>query len=83
MGILDERQSKQNLENAGDVVISKQDLIDAGLHLITCDVKGCKRQAMVVTSDYVKCDKHEKEQELMELLRKHEEENKKTLDDTE
>ena len=64
-------------------MITKQDLIDAGLHLITCDVKGCKRQAMVVTSDYVKCDKHEKEQELMELLRKHEEENKKTLDDTE
>jgi len=71
------------LENAGDGVITKQDLIDAGLHLITCDVKGCDRQAMIVTSNYVKCDKHEKEQKLMELLRKHEEENKKTLDDTE
>ena len=62
-------------------MISKQDLIDAGLHLVTCDVDGCDRQAMIVTSNYIKCDKHEKEQKLMELLRKHEEENKKTLDD--
>ena len=44
-----------------------------------CDEEGCCQQAVVVLPDYSKCDDHDKEQILTELLRKHEERKKKSL----
>ena len=80
MGLLDERQSKQNLENVGDGVISKRHLIDAGFEIVTCDEEGCRQQAVVVLPDYIKCDEHDKEHKLTELVRSHNKKGKKNID---
>ena len=80
MGLLDERQSKQNLENVGDGVISKRHLIGAGFEIVTCDEKDCQQQAVVVLPDYIKCDEHDKEHKLTELVRSHNKKGKKNID---
>ena len=64
---------------AGDVMISKQDVINAGFEIVTCDEKDCGRQAVVVLEDYSKCDEHDKEYKLTELLRAHEKRKKSSL----
>ena len=64
---------------AGDVMISRQDVINAGFEIVTCDEKDCGRQAVVVLEDYSKCDEHDKKYELTELLRAHEKRKKKSL----
>jgi len=48
-------------------------------NIYLCDEEGCCQQAVVVLPDYSKCDEHDKEQKLTELLRKHEERKKKSL----
>ena len=48
-------------------------------NIYLCDEDGCCQQAVVVLPDYSKCDEHDKEQQLTELLRKHEERKKKSL----
>jgi hypothetical protein len=48
-------------------------------NIYLCDEEGCCQQAVVVLPDYSKCDDHDKEQKLTELLRKHEERKKKSL----
>ena len=58
MGILDERQSKQNLENVGDGV--RKELEELGLHLVTCDEEGCNKAAVLVMGEVSKCDDHDK-----------------------
>ena len=42
-----------------------------------CDEEDCCQQAVVVLPDYCKCDEHDKEYKLTELLRAHEEKKKK------
>ena len=44
-----------------------------------CDEEGCCQQAVVVLPDYCKCDEHDKEQKLTDLLREHEEKKKSSL----
>jgi len=44
-----------------------------------CDEEGCCQQAVVVLADYCKCDEHDKEQVLTELLQAHEKRKKKSL----
>ena len=73
MGLLDKRASKQNLENVGDGV-KKPDL-----RIAICDEEGCGKQAVVVLPDYSKCDEHDKDQKIAELLRSHEKRKKKSL----
>ena len=60
-------------------MISKQDVVNAGFEIVTCDEKDCGQQAVVVLEDYSKCDEHDKEQKLTELLREHEEKKKSSL----
>jgi hypothetical protein len=52
---------------------------ELGTNIYLCDEEGCCQQAVVVLPDYSKCDDHDKEQKLTELLRKHEERKKKSL----
>tara|TARA_B110000211_G_C13685870_1_gene380869 strand:+ start:127 stop:330 length:204 start_codon:yes stop_codon:yes gene_type:complete len=52
---------------------------DLRTNIYLCDEEGCCQQAVVVLPDYSKCDDHDKEQKLTELLRKHEERKKKSL----
>jgi len=80
VGLLNQRASKQNLENVGDVVITKRHLIDAGFEIVTCDEKGCQQQAVVVLPNYSKCDEHDKECKLTELVRSHNKKGKKNID---
>ena len=75
MGLLDERQSKQNLENVGDVVKDPCDELETNIYL--CDEEGCCQQAVVVLPDYIKCDEHDKEHKLTELVRSHNKKGKK------
>ena len=63
------------MENVGDGVTNPCDELRTNIQL--CDEEDCCQQAVVVLPNYSKCDEHDKEQKLMELLRKHEEENKK------
>jgi len=44
-----------------------------------CDEKDCGQQAVVVLEDYSKCDEHDKEYKLTELLRSHEKRKKRSL----
>jgi hypothetical protein len=44
-----------------------------------CDEKDCGQQAVVVLEDYSKCDEHDKECKLTELLRRHEKRKKSSL----
>ena len=44
-----------------------------------CDEKDCGQQAVAVFPDYIKCDEHDKEQKLTELLKEHEEKKKSSL----
>jgi hypothetical protein len=60
-------------------MISKQDVINAGFEIVTCDEKDCGQQAVVVLEDYSKCDEHDKEYKLTELLRVHEKRKKSSL----
>ena len=60
-------------------MISKEDVINAGFEIVTCDEKDCGQQAVVVFPDYIKCDEHDKEQKLTDLLREHEEKKKSSL----
>ena len=48
------------MENVGDGVITKQDVINAGLHLVTCDEEGCNKAAVLVMGEARKCDDHDK-----------------------
>ena len=41
-------------------MITKQDVINAGLHLVTCDEEGCNKAAVLVMGDARKCDDHAK-----------------------
>ena len=52
---------------------------DLGTNIYLCDEEGCCQQAVVVFPDYCKCDEHDKEQQLTELLRAHEKRKKKCL----
>ena len=52
---------------------------DLRTNIYLCDEEGCCQQAVVVLPDYSKWDEHDKEQQLTELLRKHEERKKKSL----
>jgi hypothetical protein len=61
----------------GDAVKKEQGDLRTNIYL--CDEDGCGQQAVVVLPDYSKCDEHDKEQQLTELLRKHEERKKKSL----
>ena len=65
------------MENAGDVV--KKELEELGFHIVTCDEKDCGQQAVVVLPNYSKCDEHDKDQKIAELLRNHKERKKKSL----
>ena len=67
------------MENVGDGVITKRHLIDAGFEIVTCDEKGCRQQAVVVLPNYSKCDEHDKDQKIAELLRNHKKRKKKSL----
>ena len=58
MGFLNQRASKQNLENVGDVV--KKELEELGLHIVTCDEEGCEKSAVLVMGEVRKCDDHDK-----------------------
>ena len=60
-------------------MISKKDVVNAGFEIVTCDEKDCGQQAVVVFPDYIKCDEHDKEQKLTELLKEHEEKKKRSL----
>jgi len=60
-------------------MISKKDVVNAGFEIVTCDEDGCGQQAVVVFPDYIKCDEHDKEQKLTELLKEHEEKKKSSL----
>jgi len=60
-------------------MISKEDVINAGFEIVTCDEKDCGQQAVVVFPDYIKCDEHDKEQVLTDLLKEHEEKKKSSL----
>jgi len=75
VGLLDERQSKQNLENVGDGVTNPCDELRTNIQL--CDEEGCCQQAVVVLPDYIKCDEHDKEHKLTELVRSHNKKGKK------
>ena len=44
-----------------------------------CDEKDCGQQAVVVLEDYSKCDEHDKEYKLTELLLAHEKRKKSSL----
>ena len=44
-----------------------------------CDEKDCGQQAVVVLEDYSKCDEHDKEYKLTELLRSHKKRKKSSL----
>jgi len=57
----------------------KKEQGDLRTNIYLCDEDGCGQQAVVVLPDYSKCDEHDKEQQLTELLRKHEERKKKSL----
>jgi len=48
-------------------------------NIYLCDEKDCNRQAVVVLEDYSKCDEHDKEYKLTELLRSHEKRKKRSL----
>ena len=48
-------------------------------NIYLCDEEGCCQQAVVVLPDYSKCDEHDKEQKLTELLKEHEEKKKSSL----
>ena len=52
-------------------------------NIYLCDEEGCCQQAVVVLPDYCKCDEHDKEQQLTELLRAARKKKEKILDDTE
>ena len=41
-------------------MITKQDVINAGLHLVTCDEEDCEKAAVLVMEDVRKCDNHDK-----------------------
>ena len=60
-------------------MISKKDVVNAGFEIVTCDEKDCGQQAVAVFPDYIKCDEHDKEQKLTELLKEHEEKKKSSL----
>ena len=60
-------------------MISKKDVVNAGFEIVTCDEDGCGQQAVVVLPDYCKCDEHDKECKLTELLRSHEKRKKSSL----
>ena len=60
-------------------MISKKDVVNAGFEIVTCDEDGCGQQAVVVLPDYCKCDEHDKEQKLTDLLKEHEEKKKSSL----
>jgi len=60
-------------------MISKQDVINAGFEIVPCDEKDCGQQAVVVLPNYSKCDEHDKECKLTELLRAHEKRKKSSL----
>jgi len=63
----------------GGVMISKKEVVNAGFEIVTCDEKDCGQQAVVVLPDYCKCDEHDKEQKLTDLLREHEKRKKSSL----
>jgi len=44
-----------------------------------CDEEDCCQQAVVVLPNYSKCDEHDKDQKVAELLRSHKERKKKSL----
>ena len=48
-------------------------------NIYLCDEKDCGRQAVVVLEDYSKCDEHDKECKLTELLRCYEKRKKSSL----
>ena len=48
------------MEVVGDGMITKQDVINAGLHLVTCDEEGCNKAAVLVMGEARKCDDHDK-----------------------
>jgi len=48
------------LENVGDGVITREDLKELGLHIVTCDEEGCSKAAVLVMGDVRKCDDHDK-----------------------
>ena len=48
------------MENVGDGVITREDLKELGLHIVTCDEEGCEKAAVLVMGDVRKCDDHDK-----------------------
>jgi len=59
-------------------VKEKQGDLRTNIHL--CDEKDCGQQAVVVLPDYIKCDEHDKECKLTELVRNHNKKGKKNID---
>ena len=57
----------------------KKEQGDLRTNIYLCDEEGCCQQAVVVLPDYIKCDEHDKEYKLTELLRAHEKRKKKSL----
>ena len=41
-------------------MITKKDVKELGLHLVTCDEEGCNKAAVLVMGDARKCDDHDK-----------------------
>jgi len=48
-------------------------------NIYLCDEKDCGQQAVVVLEDYSKCDEHDKEYKLTELLQSHKKRKKSSL----
>jgi len=48
-------------------------------NIYLCDEKDCGQQAVVVLPDYSKCDEHDKECKLTELLQRYEKRKKSSL----
>jgi len=57
----------------------KDDRGELSTNIYPCDEDDCGKQAVVVLPEYSKCDDHDKEQKLTELLRSYEERKKKSL----
>jgi hypothetical protein len=68
------------LENVGDGVIDPCDEeLGMKTNIYLCDEKDCGQQAVVVLPDYSKCDDHDKDQKITELLQAYEKRKKKSL----
>jgi hypothetical protein len=65
------------LEVVGDVVTDPCDELRTNIQL--CDEEGCCQQAVVVLPNYSKCDEHDKDQKITELLQSREKRKKKSL----